>query len=199
MKRFTPASTKARLLGSVSVMALMAGCGTPAQIAGSLAVSVIDNMGNNVSVGISVKSHNEKMYDWFYSQIGLREGLGALNNDEIVKMHSFTSLGPTDDSVPWCSSALNMASAYAGITGTNSAMARSWEDWGVEVSLTEVVRGDVVVLWRGTPEATTGHVGLVHKVDIERGVVEILGGNQNDEINISTYPLSRIVALRRAA
>ena len=55
--------------------------------------------------------------------------------------------------------------------------------------------GDIVVLWRNNPHSWEGHVGLfVSWTDVK---VCLLGGNQNNSINITAYPRERIIGIRR--
>ena len=54
---------------------------------------------------------------------------------------------------------------------------------------------DVVVLWRGDPDGSSGHVGLYAGHDGEH--VRILGGNQGDEFNERNYSRDRLLGVVR--
>ena len=75
-------------------------------------------------------------------------------------------------------------------------MARSFLDWGKEVE--EPLAGDVIVFPRGTSE-WQGHVGFYVGQEIKNKVLyyRILGGNQNNSVNIELYPASRALGIRR--
>ena len=52
---------------------------------------------------------------------------GPMANPRIVEYHATTSLKATFDEVPWCSAFVNWVMEQAGIKGTGSAKARSWQ------------------------------------------------------------------------
>jgi len=126
-------------------------------------------------------------------QLGQREIAGEANNPRIVAYHQATRLKATDDETPWCAAFVNWCLEVAGVAGTNSAAARSFEAWGSKVSTPSV--GDVVVLSRGT-KPWQGHVGFW--LGENRDNVMLLGGNQGDAVSVALYEKSRIVSIRRA-
>ena len=99
--------------------------------------------------------------------------------------------------IPWCAAWANKVLADAGITGTDSLMARSFLAWGHPVSGMPKI-GDVVVMRRGR-NRYSGHVGFFYGfVDDATGIkkVAVLGGNQGKAVSISYYPISRVIAYR---
>jgi uncharacterized protein (TIGR02594 family) len=126
------------------------------------------------------------------SQMGTCEIDGPLANQIIKDYHAATSLKAVSDEVPWCSSFVNWAMGKAGIKGTNSAAARSWEKWGVEDKPPKI--GSVAVLSRGS-NPTLGHVGFFMGY-VTGKKVSILGGNQGDCVSIDNFPASRVVTFR---
>jgi len=128
-------------------------------------------------------------------ELGTAEIFGDTHNSRIVEYHAATSLRATSDEVAWCASFVNWCLKKATINGTNSARARSFLTWGVAVSLEEAQRGDIVVLSRGT-NVLFGHVGFF--AGQEGKSVLVLGGNQSNKVSISSYPLHRILSIRRA-
>lgn len=82
-------------------------------------------------------------------------------------------------------------------------LARSWLKVGRSINLDEAQVGfDVVILKRGAknqpgPAVLTlpGHVGFFSGLD--ESFVQILGGNQDDTVSISPYPVSRVLGVRR--
>ncbi|TLD79752.1 TIGR02594 family protein [Helicobacter trogontum] len=54
---------------------------------------------------------------------------GAKHNPRIIEYHSTTGKFK-DDETAWCSSFVNWVITQAGIKGTNSTRAASWENWG---------------------------------------------------------------------
>lgn len=88
---------------------------------------------------------------------GIDEIRGGADNPRIVEYHQTTSLKASDDETAWCSSFVNWSMVQSGIAGTNSALARSWLDWGQVLERPE--RGAVTVFRRdGGP--TRGHVAF---------------------------------------
>lgn len=125
-------------------------------------------------------------------ELGEHEIAGSKDNPRIVEYHNYTSLDASDDETSWCSSFVNYCMARAGQKRTNSAMAKSWLKWGVP--LAEPRLGCVVVMWRGSPSLSTGHVGFWLSED--KDTFKMLGGNQSDQVSIATQPKSRILAYR---
>lgn len=125
-------------------------------------------------------------------EIGQHEVDGSGNNSRIVEYHSTTSLRATQDSVPWCSSCVNWCLKKAGIKGTDSAAAKSWLNWGE--ALAEPTPGCICVIRQRnsgadptTGSATGYHVGFwLRQAD---GRVYLLGGNQSDQVKISSFGL----------
>ena len=125
---------------------------------------------------------------------GLKEFDGPANNPEIIAMGEELGLTIEDDStLAWCSLALNYYAKTCGYEYSNSLSARSWLQMPIHVLKPTI--GDVVVLWRENPTSWKGHVGLFISWDDLR--VNILGGNQNNEINITSYPRGRILGIRQ--
>lgn len=76
-----------------------------------------------------------------------------------------------------------------GIRSTRFESARSWLEWGTELS--EPVYGCVVVFRRNGG----GHVGFVVGQK-SNGDLMVLGGNQGDAVCISAFPRSRVAGYR---
>jgi len=102
-----------------------------------------------------------------------------------------------NDEIAWCAAYVNAIAKEAGFEhfpdGYGSALARHWLQRGVEVKTPEP--GDVVVLWRGSIESSTGHVGFY--VRENQTHVFLLGGNQSNSVNITPFPKSRVLGYRR--
>ena len=124
--------------------------------------------------------------------LDVKEIKGSNNNPRIVAYHSTTSLSANDDETPWCSSFVNFCMKESGLDGTNSAEARSWENWGKE--LDNPIPGCVVVLDRPAGGVHAGHVGfyLIEKDN----KVHLLGGNQGNKVCIVPFEKNRIIAYR---
>ena len=102
----------------------------------------------------------------------------------------------------WCAAFVNAVLNESGIPGSESIsnvplMARSFLKWGETIQ--DPKAGDLVVFPRGKV-GWQGHVGF-YVGSIYRNNVEyyrILGGNQNNSVNIEIYPASKALGIRRA-
>jgi len=125
---------------------------------------------------------------------GIRETAGEQNNPKIMQM--FSAIGMTwvqGDETAWCSAFINYLAKVSGYEYSGKLNARSWLDAGQEVKLPTV--GDIVVLWRVSPDSWKGHVGIFIRHD---GVnIWVLGGNQSNQVNISPYPAGRLLGYRK--
>lgn len=121
-------------------------------------------------------------------QQGVAEGPG---DSRIREYFSTTSLGAQPSSVPWCSAFVNFCVERSGNKGTKSALARSWLTWGR--STPSLIPGCIVVLSRGSP--ALGHVGFYVGED-RQGCIRLLGGNQHNSVNISSFAKTSIVDRR---
>jgi uncharacterized protein (TIGR02594 family) len=134
-------------------------------------------------------------YPWFeiaHAEIGTREVTGSGDNPRIVAYHRSTNLdapSASNDETPWCSSFVNWCVERSGHAGTDSAWARSWLTWGR--SSISPTKGCIVVFTRGV---SSGHVAFF--ISRTASKIKVLGGNQNDEVNISEYPASRLLGYR---
>jgi uncharacterized protein (TIGR02594 family) len=130
--------------------------------------------------------HNFTWYEIARRELGVKELQGIADNPRIVEYHSTTTLRATDDEVPWCSSFVNWCVHKAGYVPTKSAAARSWAKWGVQIA--KPVKGCIVVMTR----TGGGHVGFYE--DHDASTVSVLGGNQDDAVNVRKYRIARVIA-----
>jgi uncharacterized protein (TIGR02594 family) len=144
------------------------------------------------------KKQEPKVAPWFdlaTQEIGTKEIKGSKDNPRIVEYHQATTLKATDDETAWCSSFVCWCLETSGIKSTRSAAARSFLKWGKEVGLSDARKGDVVVFKRGN-SSWQGHVAFFIAYGVD--YVEVLGGNQSNEVNISRYKMKDLLSVRRA-
>lgn len=136
--------------------------------------------------------------------VGLKEVAGtAKSNPAVLAMLRLDAAWPKGDDVPWCSGFANYVAWLLRLPRSKSLRARSWLSVGIPVPLTEAQAGfDVVILKRGGgkqpgPEVldAPGHVGFY--AGVAGSKVLVLGGNQSDSVNVSPYPISRVLGIRR--
>lgn len=127
-------------------------------------------------------------------EYGQKEIPGDKHNPRVVQYS--TDIGNTwvtTDEVHWCSEFVNWCLLKAGIQGTRSAVARSFLTWGQETKTPQV--GDIVVFWREPKGSNNGHVGFY--INETPNQVRVLGGNQNDEVNIKLFPKEQVLSYRK--
>lgn len=134
-----------------------------------------------------------KPHEIALSEYATKELVGTGSNPQVLKYyakvgHSWVK----DDEVAWCAAFAGYCLETAGLKSTKSLAARSYLAWGKTTSAPKV--GDLVILWRISPTSAYGHVGFF--VAIRDGLVYILGGNQNNEVDITGFPLSRVLGYR---
>ena len=136
---------------------------------------------------------NVPWMDIAMGEIGTTEIKGAKDNDRIVEYHQSVALRASDDETPWCASFANFCLKEAGIEGTDSAAALSFRKWGQEVKVSHLRYGDICVIDRG---GGRGHVGFFVGFD-RSGRLLLLGGNQDDQVNTTAFPLDAFAYFRR--
>jgi len=127
---------------------------------------------------------------------GLAETEGPENNQWIVGSYRLCKLDPSlwdDNKTSWCTSGFNKILAEVRIKGTGSAIAESFKTWGAPVG---IKAGAVCVFRQGSGYHVTV---MVSGEVVKRNGVEYyacIGCNQSDQIKISYYKVSDLVAIR---
>jgi len=132
------------------------------------------------------------MLELALSYYGTQEIKGSDHNPIISKFLS-TDHDIIADEIPWCSAFLNYIAKESGLVRSKSLAARSWQYVGEEVK--DPIPGDIVVFWRGFKKGWKGHVGIYIRESGRN--VYVLGGNQDNKVNIKPYAKSRVLAYRR--
>lgn len=133
------------------------------------------------------------------SQIGITEVPGDKSNPQIMEYHKYSTIKNLfgwADSVPWCASFVCWALEKVGMGSTNKQLARSFEKWGVSVKAAPLP-GDIVTFWRTSPKSGYGHVGFFVKKTTSG--IYVLGGNQNDSVNVALFSTAKLTDIRRSS
>lgn len=128
--------------------------------------------------------------------IGLTEIKGSRHDPDIVRF--FAEVGHDwvkDDETAWCAAFVGAMLERAELPSTRKLNARSYLEWGEEVSVDDAQEGDLCVFWRGSPDAATGHVGFY--VSHGSSQIIVLGGNQGNAVSIAPYDRRRLLSVRR--
>lgn len=127
------------------------------------------------------------------SYFGERGIIGLKNNPQILNFFKKSKNGwVNDDETPWCAAFVNAVLHECALPTTDKLNARSFLDLGVETKT--AVMGDLVVLWRISENSPFGHVGFF--IREKDNMIYILGGNQNNQVNIQAFPKSRLLSYR---
>ena len=129
-----------------------------------------------------------------FGELGQKEIQGAIHNDRILEYQQMTGLDFGNDEVAWCSIFANWVALQANLEMSNSAMARSWLNVGNKTNWPQP--GDIVVFWRTNRNSVFGHVGFFVGYTKSAKSIYCIGGNQNNEVNIQSFPLDRILEFR---
>lgn len=126
------------------------------------------------------------------AEVGVATYPAGRSNPRIGEYHHGTPIAGYDDKAPWCSSFVNWCLGQVGIVGTRSALARSWLEWGQP--LQQPRPGCIVVVYRDDPRSWKGHVGFYLRHDAQ--FVNLLGGNQLEQVCDHFYPLQSVLGYR---
>jgi len=133
-------------------------------------------------------------YEVAKSLIGLREVVGAGDEEGVLNLADNLDLDYKSDDIPWCG--LFVAHCIAAALPEealprNPLRARAWEKFGERC---EPMRGAVLVFHRDGEKSGKGHVGFYRSEDATH--YHVLGGNQNNAVNIAKIPKNRHLATR---
>ena len=136
----------------------------------------------------------EKAFEIATKEIGVHET--GHNNPRIVEYLKCTDLDESEleEGTAWCSAFINFCIQSAGGKGTRNAMARSFLHWGKKLDQPE--KGCIVVLWRGSIYGDSGHVAFFIGYSQDKSMISLLGGNQDNAVEIKEYPSNRVLGFR---
>ncbi len=143
---------------------------------------------------MSLRPLNPVWFEIAKNYIGEKEIKGSKHNAKIVEwFRKIKASWFKDDETPWCAAFVGGVLSECGLSSTNSAMARSYEKYGLQLS--EPIVGSIVVFWRGQPSGKSGHVGFVAGRTKE-GELVVLGGNQKDSVSLAKFDINRVLSYR---
>ncbi|MEY4589841.1 MAG: hypothetical protein RL497_1917 [Pseudomonadota bacterium] len=128
---------------------------------------------------------------WFEiakKEIGVKEQTGSAANPRILDYFKATTLKTTSDETPWCAAFVNWCLAQAGITGTLSAAAASWVNWGsskgAQTGAITVIHNPAMA--NSSLSRSGNHVGFLVEETSTHYV--LIGGNQGNEVKETRFP-----------
>lgn len=140
-----------------------------------------DDIQSQVEWPVTYDTTSEKIHKEASRFIGLHEKV----NNNVLK--PLMNVNPVR--TPWCAAFVNAVLEKTGFTGSGSLQARSFTNYGVKT--TDPQKGDIVVM--------RTHVGFFEGYTYKDGkkYVIVLGGNQNNRVQVSEYPISKVIAYRK--
>lgn len=141
---------------------------------------------------------NARIMQEAIARANIREVAGAKSNPVIVQwIRAMLPRFRGSDATAWCSAFVFevCSSAGADIDEDVNVAARSWRKAGRLISLNHAQQGDIVILSRPGGASWQGHVGFYCHHDSRR--ITLLGGNQNNRVCFRSYPVGRLVQVRR--
>jgi len=159
-----------------------------------LFIAVLSSCGPSSSSNIIFISHVNPPFVLYAAQY-----VGAHERHNRTQLRDLMGVDPVR--TEWCAAFLNAVLNQHGIPGSESVsdhplMARSFLEWGESVDVPR--RGDIMVFRRGN-SGWEGHVAIYLGTIEKNGrtYYRILGGNQDNEVNVSDYPASLLLDIRR--
>jgi len=144
-----------------------------------------------------VRQNDFKWLKIAFAELGTPELEDPLENQRIVQYlktceYSLPHINEESDETNWCAAFTNWCIENAGYSGTNSAWALDWANWGTKAE--NLTRGSIAVFKRFVMsegvKQTFGHVGFFLGRDQEdENKLVILGGNQGNTVSIKSYPI----------
>ena len=126
-----------------------------------------------------MRQFNQSILTASLSQYGVNETVGSKHDPEVMQYYKDCGHAWVDnDELPWCAAFVGAMLYRVGREGTGKLNARSYEDWGFDVTTNPKV-GDIVVLWRQNKTCGKGHIGFYIREDDTH--VYMLGGNQGNK------------------
>jgi uncharacterized protein (TIGR02594 family) len=117
------------------------------------------------------------------AEIGIKEAAG--DNPRILEyLAASNSWDVSHDEVPWCGAFVSFCLYKAGVISKGSGFARAadWLNFGDTLSQP---RTGCIAVFKPEVSGSSGHVGFWLKE--EGGFIHVLGGNQSNSVNVSTY------------
>lgn len=135
----------------------------------------------------------ELMPPWM-AEMHRKMGLNEVRDNAALSewLRSFGRYLGNPKDLPWCGDAVESCVAKTlpdEPLPSNPFWAQAWAKFGKDVGA-PIVGSIGVIRWT----ASSGHVGIVAGVSGDR--VNLLGGNQSNAINVSSFPRSKFIAFR---
>lgn len=134
-----------------------------------------------------------KMIEKALQMVGINEILGGNMNPKVLALVDNVTNKTHTKNISWCAAFVGSILKDSNYEYSGNLTARAYLKVGTKVSKPTV--GDIVILWRETPDSWKGHVGFF--ISQTGNVIWVLGGNQNNSVCIKAYPVGRVLEYRK--
>ncbi len=164
---------------------------------------ILDGLKENFkkpTLAIPTKPKNLLEAGSFY--IGVTEVNGADSNKAILEFAKKADIDwYVNDDTAWCAVFVNAMCDIVGLKETKSALAKSFLTWGHKISINDAIEDSanvIAIFHRGSPNSSSGHVGILKQINSGKETAQILGGNQSDKVCIQNFKLDdKFITFRR--
>lgn len=133
-------------------------------------------------------------FEFALKEYGEKEILGDSNNSRILQFSKEIGAGwVSNDETPWCAIFIQWCLKQAGRKYSYMANAAFFLEYSLPTETPQL--GDIIVLNKENDKKKVGHVGFFIKND--RTGIYVLGGNQNNSVNITKFEYSRFMSYRK--
>jgi uncharacterized protein (TIGR02594 family) len=131
--------------------------------------------------------------DLAYTYIGVKELKGKGTHPRLAYLFKASKTWITDDDIAWCAAFIAGILSLTNIPvikGFESSL--TWLNYGVKIPKPQV---GALAIFKRKPSG--GHIGFVVGISACGNIIYVLGGNQQDSVNISTFDLRKRQAFFR--
>ncbi|MCV0426193.1 MAG: TIGR02594 family protein [Roseibium sp.] len=144
---------------------------------------------------VSVADQPKQTMPPWLAEMNRRMGLHEVRNNSALSrwLRAGKFLG-NPAKLPWCGDAVETCIVKTlpdEAVPANPFWAQAWKTFGVDVR-DPIVGAIGVIRW----SSRAGHVGIVVGYDKRRQRVYLMGGNQQNAVTISSFPLAKFIAFR---
>ena len=129
--------------------------------------------------------------------------IGANENTSTSQINSFLKAGGVDINAAqtkWCAAFVNSSLEQIGVKGSGSLTANSFQNWGSQIDLSDVMKGDVLLQTRGLgANQAGGHVGFATgatRMFEGQKQLQMLSGNSSDAVSQTWVNAAELQARR---
>lgn len=143
------------------------------------------------------KKLNNELTVTAIAEYAVHEMTGAAFTERIHQYAVETGLDKvySSDEIAWCALFVSWVCWKCDANAPKSLAAISFLEFGSHLTIEEAVVGDLIILYRGDVNSWQSHVGFF--VAFREGQIYMLAGNQRNQVNIMSFPVTKLRGVRR--